>query len=69
MRTIRTLPVDGPAPKTFKSCKKICPGGNECKCNEDVDHVLHICTDPRCYCHSRERYERDVPTKPHTIAA
>lgn len=42
------------APRT---CGHRCPGGGRCCLNADVNHALHICSNPRCVCHYRERYE------------
>lgn len=49
-------------PKTYQphSCRKRCPGGNACICHGHIPHVLHICHDSRCACHSRERYEEGI---------
>lgn len=47
----RTVPMMG------GQCRTLCPGGGECVCNNEHDHRLHICKDPGCYCHSRERYD------------
>lgn len=38
-------------------CAHECPGGCPCKLRSDVQHTLHICSDPECVCHSRQRYE------------
>lgn len=49
-------------------CPYDCPGGNRCVCDRNqpkyvggakrpVRHLLHICQDETCVCHSRERYE------------
>lgn len=40
-------------------CRRICPGGEDCCLNGQVPHDLHICDDPSCRCHSRERYMQD----------
>ena len=37
-------------------CGRRCPAGRKCVCNP-LPHALHICGDPHCMCHSRERYE------------
>lgn len=40
-------------------CSSLCPEGKLCNCEDPVysSHELHICSDPECRCHSRERYE------------
>jgi hypothetical protein len=38
----------------FIECSRRCAGGNPCLCNAGRPHVYHICTDPRCACHSAE---------------
>lgn len=43
-----------PKPKVGQ-CRKRCPEGNPCCC-DDNGHMLHICKDEDCPCHSRERY-------------
>lgn len=44
-----------------EDCDELCIGGNSCCCiyktEPIVEHVYHICNDPKCICHSRERYE------------
>lgn len=40
-------------------CKATCPGASQCCCDGRIKHELHICSDESCYCHSKERYERD----------
>ena len=41
-------------------CKEVCPGGNLCYCEDAFlkSHELHVCSNPECRCHSRERYEK-----------
>jgi|GEM_PF-5353671 len=39
----------------YERCRKPCPGGNECIL-QDVKHTLCVCPDPRCWCHSSDRY-------------
>jgi hypothetical protein len=34
-----------------------CPGGHDCTLAACMEHELHICKNPDCKCHSRERYE------------
>lgn len=47
-------------------CNMRCPGGNRCDCHEGIVHDLCICTDPKCKCHGKERYERTKPKpQPH----
>lgn len=38
-------------------CRAKAPCGHRC-CEGSVKHTLHICKEPDCLCHSRERYER-----------
>lgn len=40
-----------------RRCAHNCPGGSHCDLDSTVPHTLHICRDPHCPCHSRERYE------------
>jgi hypothetical protein len=47
-----------PAPEP---CKFKPPCGERCCLDPDVDHELHICRNPSCLCHSRERYEGRLP--------
>lgn len=42
-----------------RPCRRTCPGGNPCTCNEAVDHWLHICQHEACYCHTRQRYDEE----------
>lgn len=44
-------------PASAGSCKKKCPGGYQCNCDSNIDHALHICKNPDCWCHSLDRYE------------
>jgi len=41
-------------------CRRLCPCGNPCCLDavtaEKRGHVLHICDDPDCRCHSMDRY-------------
>lgn len=39
-----------------QKCKQHCPHYNRCNLKGDVDHVLHICNDRQCKCHSAQRY-------------
>lgn len=38
-------------------CAEHCTDGHACGLRADVPHTLHICTNPRCPCHSRSRYQ------------
>jgi len=40
-----------------RTCHKNCPGAEPCCLNAGVPHTLHICSNPRCICHYRERYD------------
>jgi len=40
-----------------RTCRQHCPGGTQCCLNANVPHTLHICGNPHCTCHYRERYE------------
>lgn len=37
-------------------CSQTCPAGGKCACSDLVVHTLHVCSDPRCWCHSQARY-------------
>lgn len=37
-------------------CLKQCPQGQPCTCT-NKPHVLHICDDEYCACHSLKRYQ------------
>lgn len=41
------------------NCSEQCPGGRPCNCQMwyGSNHTHHICYDPECFCHSRERWE------------
>ena len=62
MRPVRLVAVKEWAPRhttaieTAGVCRAQCPGGNRCQCIGV--HRLHICSNPKCYCHTRERYSR-----------
>lgn len=43
----------------FVKCPDPCPDGEPCCLNHTVEHVLHMCKDPGCPCHSQHRYERE----------
>lgn len=45
-----------------RECNKRCVGNKKCYCQDmhGNEHSLHICSDPDCKCHSRERYEGPV---------
>ena len=61
MKPIRLVPVKEWQPRqpaaieAFGVCRSQCPGGNRCECIGV--HELHICSNPACYCHTRERYQ------------
>ena len=63
MRPVRLVAVKDVQPRqvaaieTTGVCRAQCPGGNRCQCIGV--HKLHICTDPKCYCHTRERYRKE----------
>lgn len=38
-------------------CTQQCPKGNRCALEMTAKHTLCVCSDPECYCHSRQRYE------------
>ena len=42
-----------------RDCNELCTGGKLCYCQDmfGKQHSMHICSDPDCRCHSRERYE------------
>lgn len=39
------------------ACAHCCPGKQPCCCTNQHPHVLHICSNPDCMCHSRRRYD------------
>ena len=39
-----------------QKCRNVCPANNRCNLMGDVDHMLHLCADRHCSCHSAERY-------------
>ena len=63
MRPVRLVAVKEIQPRpstaieTAGVCRAQCPGGNRCQCIGV--HKLHICTDPKCYCHTQERYRKE----------
>lgn len=38
-------------------CARKCPGKRPCCLSPGVYHLLHVCSEPECECHGRERYE------------
>ena len=38
-------------------CSSKCPGKQPCALDPAVRHTLHLCTDPDCSCHQRDRYQ------------
>lgn len=44
-------------------CRAKAPCGGRCCCEGSVKHTLHICKEPDCMCHSRERYEERKGTE------
>ena len=51
-----------PTPTQLRRVRHVCLGGNRCCLRDEPSqpsarHMLCICSDPRCECHSRERYE------------
>lgn len=47
-----------------KRCRRMCTGGYQCTCRSDIRHMLHVCSNPRCICHARERYELETTDAP-----
>lgn len=43
---------------TSGGCRAKAPCGHRCCCEGSVRHELHICKEPDCLCHSRQRYEQ-----------
>ena len=39
-------------------CRAKAPCGHRYCCEGSVTHTLHICKEPDCLCHSRQRYEQ-----------
>ncbi len=50
-------------------CLKKCPNGNRCTCTRLPEHAYHICHDPNCICHSKERYEFEIEERKHNEKA
>jgi len=46
----------------------ICPAGNPCclehRIRPEITHTLCVCSDPRCHCHSQDRYNGLPPRPP-----
>lgn len=42
--------------RSSRSCRSDCPAGGPCCLDPTVAHVLHICSDETCECHSEARY-------------
>lgn len=40
-------------------CQHRCPVGSPCTL-EPNGHVLHVCNNPHCPCHSKERYAEEA---------
>jgi len=38
------------------ACNHDCPAGNPCTLDGGSQHLMHVCENPGCACHSRERY-------------
>lgn len=51
--------------------RHVCPGGNRCCLRDDPTtdgkHTLCICSDPRCECHSQERYDAERHSAPGAL--
>lgn len=45
--------------RALDSCIEQCPGISKC-CLTTRPHMLHICSDEFCSCHSQERYARGI---------
>jgi hypothetical protein len=45
-------------------CNDCCPEGHGCALRADMPHVLHICSNPQCKCHSKARYQPGATPEP-----
>lgn len=54
--------------KVPSQCSERCLGGNKCVCVAGIAHVLHVCRNPECYCHSRESYDRVLAKAPNKLS-
>lgn len=70
---MHNLPIASPrrsdVPATAERCKHQCPEGQPCCLRGNVPHTLHVCSNPLCPCHQRDRYEPNWWLKGVTLAA
>lgn len=61
MNNDSTVTIERPPRKmrfgSVRECQGYCSHNNFCTLNPTIPHKLHICGNPDCPCHSRERYE------------
>lgn len=57
-------PVNTPRRREQGRCDDHCPEGHACTLRADLPHHLHICSNPKCSCHSAERYQPNAVEEP-----